>query len=272
MAKKTSRDGDSHHFTTISLADLIQVGGVILGILSAFVFAATARARLVTILIVCATVLLCGVLYLLFVKHAGWRSLRLSMQILLSVILVAAAAVYANSPAQATGSADSPGGGMSPGYPSAGPGGTPVPSIEKNGYVLKPSSFIDTNEQDKVDLDTGCPGWGAMHPHIGPSRCGELADLIIDPDSLHNADGPPSIIGLLPGTSGTYSSCHALLTATPSTSVSSIQASSLRDGEVLCVMTDLQHIAVVHFDKVIKDNVGQLTSVTIDFQVWTVQQ
>src|SRR5438067_8743228 len=105
VAKEASRDGDSHHFTAISLADLIQVGGVILGILSAFVFAATARARLVTTLIVCATVLLCGALYLLFVRRAGWRSLRISLQILLSVIMVSFAAAYANSPAQATGNA-----------------------------------------------------------------------------------------------------------------------------------------------------------------------
>jgi hypothetical protein len=34
--------------------------------------------------------------------------------------------------------------------------------VDKTGYVLRLSSFIDTNDEDKVDVDTGCPGWGGM--------------------------------------------------------------------------------------------------------------
>jgi hypothetical protein len=281
VTKKASRDGDSHHFTVITLADLIQVGGVILGILSTFVFAATARARIVTTLVVCATILLCGVFYLRFAKRVEWRSLRISLQVLLSVIMVAVAAVYVNSPAQATGpsgspaqptegadSPGSPGNGIDPGNLPVAAGSTPVPLIQKTGYVLRPSSFVDTNDQDKVDFDTGCPGWGEMYPHIGPPRCGGLADLIIDPDSLHTAGDRPDIIVLPPGVTGTYSSCRDLLTATPSTGVNSIPASNLHDGDRFCVETDYGHTAIVHIDNIAKDDNGQVTSVTIDFQVW----
>lgn len=269
MAKKASRDNDSDHFTAISLADLIQVGGVILGVFTAFVFATTARARLVTILIACAATLLCGTLYLLLVKRAGWHSLRIIIQILLSVIMVIVAAAYANQPARATGNADPPDGGTVTEYLPTAPSGTPVPSMQKSGYVLRPSSSVLTNDQDKVDLDTGCPGWGDMYPHIGPSRCGGLADLIIDPDSLHNANGQPDIVSLPPGVTDTYSSCRTLLAATPNNAVNSIQAAGLHDGEVLCVRTDTGSTAVVHLEQVATDEMGQLTSVTIDFQVWT---
>lgn len=262
MAKET-RDGDSHHFTAISLADLIQVGGVILGILIGLVSATTDRARFVMTLIICATVLLCGAFYLLFVKRAEWRSRRVVLQVLLSVIMVAVAATYSNSPAQASGNANSVGG--------VAAGGTPVsaPSIQKRGYVLQPSSDPFTNTQDKIDLDTGCPGWGDMYPHIGPSRCGGLADLIVEQNKLHDANGQPNIIVMPPGVAGTYLSCRALLEATPKNGVNSIQVSSLRDGEMLCVRTDIGNTAVVRLDKVTTNGAGQLTALTIDFEVWT---
>lgn len=267
MAGESSRDSDSHHFTAMSLPDLIQVGGVILGGLSAFVFADTARARLATILITCAASVLCGTLYFLFVRRARWRSIRILTQVLLSLIMVAAAAAYANPPAQATGNSDSPDGGTGTEYvPSTA--GYPAPSVQKAGYVLRPSSDPFTNDQDKVDLDTGCPGWGDMHPHIGPSRCGDLADLVLDLDSLHTADGRPSIISLPPSESGTYSSCRALLAATPNNGVNSVQASGLQAGRVLCVRTDIGNTAVVRLVKVATDSMGQLASVTLDFQVW----
>jgi hypothetical protein len=268
VAKEGSPDSDSHHFNAMSLPDLIQVGGVILGILSGFVFANTARARLATILITCAASLLCGTLYFLAVRRARWRSPRILLQVALSLTMIAVAAIYANPPAQATGNADSPGDGTVAGnVPSVA--GPPAPAIEKAGYVLRPSFEPLTNDQDKVDLDTGCPGWGDMHPHIGPSRCGDLADLVLDPDSLHTANGRPNIMSIPPGASGAYSSCRALLGAAPTNSVNSIQASSLQNGETLCVRTDIGNIAAVRLVKVVTDSMGQLASVTLDFQVWT---
>lgn len=127
--KEASPDEESHHFTAITFGELIQVAGVILGSLSGFVFAATARARIVTILITCATVLVCGALYYLGVKRVGWRSPRITLSILVSVIIVIGAASFAHSPAHATG--------------SVGPSseGTPVPFIQKMGYVLRPVIF-----------------------------------------------------------------------------------------------------------------------------------
>ncbi len=254
--KEMPPDEESRHSTTITLSELIQVAGVILGSLSGFVFADTARARIVTALITCATVLACGVIYSLAVKKVEWRSPRIALSTLASVIIVVGAASYAHYPARATGSLGPSG------------GGTPVPFIQKTGYVLRPSSSPFTNDEDKVDLDTGCPGWGDIYPHLGPFRCGHLADLIIDPDSLHTADGQPNIIAVPQGIIGAYSSCRALLTATPNSGVNSIQSSSLWGGEVLCVKTNIGNTALVHLDKVTTDDTGQVTSVTIDFQVW----
>jgi hypothetical protein len=55
------------------------------------------------------------------------------------------------------------------------------PAISSPSYLLTPSSSVFTNDQDKVDLDTGCPGHGPTKPQVGPDRCGENADLILDP-------------------------------------------------------------------------------------------
>lgn len=269
MAKEASQDGGSGNFTAISVADLFQVGGVIFSTISAFVFAATARARIVTILIAFAAVLLSGALYLLIFKHEKWRSPRVVIQVLLAIAMAIAATVYANQPTQSTGTYAAPDGGTITEYIPASSNSAPVPSIQKIGYVLRPSSSVLTNTQDKVDLDTGCPGWGDMYPHIGPSRCGNLADLVIDPDSLHDANGQPDIVITPPGTIGAYSSCRSFLAATPDNAVNSIQAASLHAGEVLCVKTDTGSTAVVRLENVATNGAGQLTSITIDFQVWT---
>ncbi|MBO0821012.1 MAG: hypothetical protein J2P26_09210, partial [Nocardiopsaceae bacterium] len=220
-------------------------------------------------------------------RRAGWRSIRVAGQVLLSVAMIIVAACWPNPPAPAAKSAGSSGPGSpvghtAPAHTPAAPSDTPAPAspvpaspaaatpaIQKTGYVLRPSSFFDTNTQDKVDLDTGCPGWGDMHPHVGPSRCGGLADLVVEDDSLHTADSRPDIVALPPGATANESSCRSLLSATPNDAVYSIPATSLRNREVLCVRTDIGNTAVVHIRKVVTDGAGQLAAVTIDFKMWT---
>jgi hypothetical protein len=107
-----------------------------------------------------------------------------------------------------------------------------------------------------------------MFPHVGPRRCGDLADLIVEPDTIHTADGDPAIAVLPSGVAGSYSSCHSRLSGEASSSVSSLQVSNLEEGEALCVRTDRGNIALVRLDKIQEDNVGQLASVTIEFKVW----
>lgn len=199
------------------------------------------------------------------------------VQIVAFVVLAIIAAALPAPSAPATKNTALPGGSAAPTYAPAAPSETPAPStptetapaIQKTGYVLRPSSSVLTDNQDKVDLDTGCPGWGDMHPHVGPSRCGELADLVVEADSLHTADSRPDIIALSSGATGTEQSCRSRLAATPNDAVYSIPAASLRNGEVLCVRTDIGNTAVVRLDKVVTDSLGQIAAVTIDFQVWT---
>jgi hypothetical protein len=75
---------------------------------------------------------------------------------------------------------------------SAQPSRTPRPTaterkpmLTKTRYPLTPSSNPLTNDGDKVDLDTGCPGWGPTSVRVGRSRCGDLADLIVETSSLN---------------------------------------------------------------------------------------
>jgi hypothetical protein len=270
MAKRKRQANDSTHSAVIY--DLFQVGGVISTLILAFVFADTARGRIAIILAGCATVALVGAVYLLAGKQAR-RRLRflIGAQIILATAMIVVAAVLGNSPASTAMESNAPTPTPTPtptSTPTGTGGGTPSLLMDKANYVLRPSSFVDTNDQDKVDLDTGCPGWGDMFPHVGPRRCGDLADLIVESDTIHTADGQPAIAILPSGVTGTYASCHSKLDSEPNTSVSSLQVSSLEDGEALCVRTDRGNIALVHLDKIQKDSLGQLASLTIEFKVW----
>jgi hypothetical protein len=146
--------------------------------------------------------------------------------------------------------------------------GQPPPIVDKTGYLLRRSSFIDTNDEDKVDVDTGCPGWGGMRPRIGPSRCGELADVILDEEGLHTAEGRPRLVYLPPGRDSGYESCRVALAQRPDPGVVEVGVGELAAGGDLCIETDLGNLAAVRIDELSLDAAGGLESMTISFRVW----
>jgi hypothetical protein len=163
-------------------------------------------------------------------------------------------------------------GGPSSGYWASPPGVASAPAIKpfiaKTGYVLRRSESPLTNDEDKVDLDTGCPGWGDMHPHIGPSRCGETADLILDQEGIHSADDRPRFVELDHDSAGDYTTCRAGLTANPARSLSQLEVTTLRADERICTRTDMDNIALVTIQAVKADTSDQLQRLKVDFVVW----
>lgn len=154
------------------------------------------------------------------------------------------------------------------GQPSDAAAAEPRLVVGYDGYVLRRSSFLDTNDQDKVDVDTGCPGWGGMSPRVGPSRCGELADIILDQEGIHTAEGRPRLVSLLPGQVGGYQSCQVALAARPSPAVAEIGVRRLQTQREFCVRTDLGNLAAVVTEELVVDGSGQLESMTISFRTW----
>ncbi|MGH3877360.1 MAG: hypothetical protein ACRDSK_10040 [Actinophytocola sp.] len=131
----------------------------------------------------------------------------------------------------------------------------------KSAYQLSASSDPLSNYGDKVDLDTGCPGWGPMHPRIGPPRCGELADLIIESVYLHAPDYQPRLIALPNGQQASYDRCQDRLVP-PTDATGSVELAALTEGAWLCVSTDQGNIAAIRV-------VGNDTaSLVVDFEVW----
>ncbi len=133
----------------------------------------------------------------------------------------------------------------------------PEPFIRKSGYRLKPSSFINSNDRDKIDLDTGCPGRGATPHQLGPARCGELADLIVEDYGIHTPDSEPRITVLTGPAS--YNTCH-----NRTDGVGTVALDAITSDTELCVTTDKDNVAAVHIDTV--DNNGDIT---LSYEVWT---
>ncbi|MGW5054582.1 hypothetical protein [Actinokineospora sp. NPDC004072] len=123
--------------------------------------------------------------------------------------------------------------------------------VAATAFRLVPSSDPTTNNTDKVDLDTGCPGWGPTRIRVGPSRCGELADLILEDDKIHTPGYAPLISR--PAGAG----CDDRTAA----AVAAVAVTDLRPGAVLCVRTDKGNTADVRVDEV-----GP--AVVISFQTW----
>ncbi|HEX5493984.1 MAG TPA: hypothetical protein VFX70_05335 [Mycobacteriales bacterium] len=142
------------------------------------------------------------------------------------------------------------------------------PVIVKKDYVLRPSQFFTTNDQDKVDIDSGCPGRGETKIQIGPERCGRLADLIVDSEGVHTADGGPHLLRLDRSVHGSYGVCRAALTGRPHRAVGNIDVDYLMVGDQLCVATDERDTGLVSVVALAKDSAGGLTSLTINFDVW----
>lgn len=170
-----------------------------------------------------------------------------------AVVLVAATAVAA--------SASRRGAPAAPPQTGAGDGTDGEPVMSSSGYKLRPSSETRTNDQDKVDLDTGCPGWGSMDILIGPQRCGEKAELILEEDTLHTPDNATPIVQPSGGTRANQAACRELLSK--SGGPGEIPLSDLADGAELCVRTDKGRIAAVHVVSLTGSPV-----LTIDFEVW----
>ena len=134
--------------------------------------------------------------------------------------------------------------------------GEPEPTMTKKGYRLKPSSDVRTNDIDKIDLDTGCPGWGPTSIPVGRKRCGELADLIVEPYGLHAPNDQP-LLAPVDGLA-THTSCRDRTDG-----VGTILLEDLHDGAQLCVWTDKHSIAAVHIN-----SVTETGEVVIDYELW----
>jgi hypothetical protein len=150
-------------------------------------------------------------------------------------------------------------------------GGVDDPPVKRQveSRTLVPSSNVATNDRDKIDLDSGCPGWGGMSPKVGPSRCGALADLIVDDDGVHNSNGRPSIVVLPSGSSSGYAACARAFDQEPSPMVSQVELGQIETGLELCVLTDEQEVSRVQLVDVQRGLSGGLTSIKVTYIVWT---
>lgn len=126
-------------------------------------------------------------------------------------------------------------------------------------YRLEVSTSINTNDKDKVDLDTACPGRGPTPIQVGPSRCGENADLILDDTELITWKRLPNLA--LSTTDPTPDSCRRLLSS--SDARGSVDVDTLATGSALCVLTDKGSIAVVRVTGRPADSVLEF-----GFEVW----
>ncbi|MGM1063030.1 hypothetical protein [Saccharothrix sp. Mg75] len=146
--------------------------------------------------------------------------------------------------------------------PAVAPGATPSgatppdPVLTKDGYRLTPSSSPLTNHADKIDLDTGCPGWGPTGLRAGRSRCGDVADLIVETYGVHAPEDAPRLSVVDGGAS--YPVCRGRTDG-----VGTVRLSDLRAGTELCVSTDKDNLAAVRVD-----SVGDGGEVVISYRLW----
>ncbi len=146
-----------------AISNWFGVFGVIFTILSTFV-TGDPRTKLVIACTVAAAVLALLLVAQMTIdqRRSRRRSVRIALQGVVSVaLIVAAVAISSNGrsddaaggPSPPTSSANNPPpSGESPVTPTTTRQDTPSPFIAKQGYVLRPSSSIDKNDQDKVDV------------------------------------------------------------------------------------------------------------------------
>jgi hypothetical protein len=134
------------------------------------------------------------------------------------------------------------------GVPAVAPGShvdspsTVVASVDD--YRLRPSSSIATNDQDKIDLDTGEPGWGDISIKVGPDRRGELADIVVEADQIHPGDKVARFL-VLESSGSDRAACTRAFADSPGRATSSIARSKLTEGTRICVRTDKDNISLV---------------------------
>lgn len=97
-----------------------------------------------------------------------------------------------------------------------------------------------------------------MSIRIGPRRCGELADIILDEEGVHTAEGRVRYLTLPAGVDGGYESCRAAFRERPDRGVIEIGTADLAVRRAFCVTADLGNIAAVRVDEVQIDALGQL--------------
>jgi hypothetical protein len=107
-----------------------------------------------------------------------------------------------------------------------------------------------------------------MHPRLGPSRCGEESDAIVDEEGIHTADGGPHLYRLAAATQASFDSCVAALSTEPDTGVNQLDVAHLEVDDQICVRTDKRNVALIEIDAVAKDTFGHLSTLTISFTVW----
>ena len=238
-----------------------QVFGSAVTVLTAAATAATLGGAAVALLVALSATALCSALFLA-VGHGSWGRRKKAAVLISSVaavgFVVAAAALAAAGRGSST-STSIPTSAVVRDTSAVTPEGLRphTPLLEKSGLRLTPSSDPLTNIGDKVDLDTGCPGWGPTGVRVGRSRCGELADLIVEEHELHAPEHAPRLVLLDSGRKASEVTCREQTT----TAVGAVRLADLTTGSALCVRTDKGDIATVHVDGVAQDLV-------ISFEVW----
>ncbi|MGH8573163.1 MAG: hypothetical protein ACREX8_11410, partial [Gammaproteobacteria bacterium] len=151
-----------------------QVFGSVFTVIVASVTAATLASATVAVLAAMAAVALCAAI-LIGLNQQPWntrKKLVTTASASIAVVLIIAAVWI--------GAAGKPSAVKTPAATADRGSDEPTLVISSPSYRLKPSASIFTNDQDKVDLDTACPGHGPTKPQVGPDRCGENADLILE--------------------------------------------------------------------------------------------
>jgi hypothetical protein len=231
-----------------------QVFGSVFTVILAAVTAASWAGTAAAILATTAALAACIAIFACF-NHRPWdrrKRILVSTSGLIALGLIAAAVAVGVAGRQNTTKLDAATGSDA---------AESEPAISSPNYRLTPSSSIFTNDQDKVDLDTACPGHGPTMPQVGPDRCGENADLILDAGELLTWERSPRVALLPAGERASQATCRKHIAQDDM--VGSLEVEALKVGSELCVKTDKESVAVVRIEDLTK-----LPSIAISFDVW----
>ncbi|MFI6505898.1 hypothetical protein [Nonomuraea typhae] len=134
--------------------------------------------------------------------------------------------------------------------------------VKRDSYALRPSSSVATNDEDKVDLDTGHPGYGRSTIQLGPARDGGPAEIILEDDHVHGFDKTAPFAPAPKGAS-TFQDCSTGL-ADQAARLARLNLSDLTEGSSFCVETSDKNISLVRIAKMQSDPVA----VDISFVTW----
>lgn len=149
------------------------------------------------------------------------------------------------------------GGGGSPDEP-----GSPSVLVEDDSYRLVPSDFFSSNDEDKVDLDTGEPGYGSSSILVGEAREGGPAELILENDQVHTGHDAVDY-ALVADPAPSHGACAEAL-ADGANLTQGIDLDDLRVGSAFCVRTNDGNIARVQVRELSLDDV----EMTVAFRTW----